>query len=43
MRRLARDLRNVSKALTSKPEEILAIEKVQRQKLKWGAYNRTNG
>jgi sialic acid synthase len=34
MRRLARDLRNVSKALTAKSEEILPIEAVQRKKLK---------
>lgn len=34
MRRLARDLRNVSKALTYKREEILDVEKVQRNKLK---------
>lgn len=32
--KLARDLRNVSKALTSKSEDILDIEKVQRKKLK---------
>ncbi len=34
LRRLARDLRNVSKALTYKREEILDVEKVQRKKLK---------
>jgi len=34
MRKLARDLRNVCKALTYKKEEILDIEKVQRNKLK---------
>ena len=34
MRRLARDLRNVSKALTAKSEEILPVEAVQRAKLK---------
>ena len=34
MQKLARDLRNVSKALTSKSEDILDIEKVQRKKLK---------
>ncbi len=34
MRRLARDLRNVSKALTYKKKDILDIEKVQRDKLK---------
>jgi N-acetylneuraminate synthase len=34
MRRLARDLSNVSKALTYKIQEILPIEQVQRKKLK---------
>ena len=34
MRKLARDLRNVSKALTYKDKDILEIEKVQRDKLK---------
>ena len=34
MRKLSRDLRAVSKALTHKKEEILDIEKVQRKKLK---------
>ena len=34
LRRLARDVRNVSLALSSKREEILDIEKVQRKKLK---------
>ncbi|MGE4495408.1 MAG: N-acetylneuraminate synthase family protein [Methanosarcina sp.] len=34
MRRLARDLRNVSKALTYKQQEILDIEEIQRNKLK---------
>jgi len=34
MRRLSRDLINVSKALTYKTEEILPIEAVQRKKLK---------
>ncbi len=34
MRRLARDLRNVAKALTYKSQEILPIEQVQRKKLK---------
>lgn len=36
MRRLARDLRNVSKALTYKPSELLPIELPQRKKLKYG-------
>ena len=34
MRRLARDIRNVAKALTYKREEILDVEKIQRKKLK---------
>lgn len=34
MRRVARDIRNISKALIYKKEEILDIEKVQRDKLK---------
>ncbi len=34
MRRLSRDVRNVFKALTHKPKEILDIEAVQRKKLK---------
>lgn len=34
MRRLARDIRNVSKALTYKSQEILPLEDVQRKKLK---------
>ncbi|MDI9394569.1 MAG: N-acetylneuraminate synthase family protein [Euryarchaeota archaeon] len=34
MRRLARDLRNVSKSLTYKQQEILDIEEAQRNKLK---------
>ncbi|MCR5621503.1 MAG: N-acetylneuraminate synthase family protein [Treponema sp.] len=34
IQKLARDLRNVSKALTYKPEDVLDIEKVQRAKLK---------
>ena len=35
LRRLKRDLDAVYASLTYKPEEILAIEKVQRDKLKW--------
>jgi sialic acid synthase len=35
LRKLARDLRNVSKALTYKQDEVLPIEQVQREKLKW--------
>jgi N-acetylneuraminate synthase len=35
MRRLARDIRNVAKALQRKPQPILDIEKEQRSKLKW--------
>ena len=37
MRRLARDLRNVTMALTPKEQEVLPIEAVQREKLKWTA------
>ena len=40
MRRLARDLRNVSRALRAKPSELLEVEIPQRSKLKWGEYNR---
>lgn len=37
MRKLARDLRNVHKALTYKQAEVLDVEQVQRDKLKyWG-------
>lgn len=35
MRRVTRDLRNTYKALTYKSEEILDIEKIQREKLKY--------
>jgi N-acetylneuraminate synthase len=35
MRRLARDVRNVSRALTPKRAEVLPIEEAQRAKLKW--------
>jgi sialic acid synthase len=35
MRRLARDVRNVAKALEQKTQPILDIEKEQRSKLKW--------
>ena len=35
MRRLARDLGNVSKALAYKAKDILDVEEVQREKLKW--------
>jgi N-acetylneuraminate synthase len=35
MRKLARDLRNVNKALQPKEQEVLPIEETQRQKLKW--------
>jgi N-acetylneuraminate synthase len=34
LRRLVRDLRNVSRALTAKDKEILDVETVQREKLK---------
>ncbi len=36
MRKLVRDLHNVSKALTVKASQILPIEEVQRAKLKSG-------
>lgn len=35
LRRLCRDLQNVDKALAYKSEEILPVEQVQRDKLKW--------
>lgn len=35
LRRLCRDLKNVHKALSYKEKEILEIEQVQRDKLKW--------
>lgn len=35
MRKLNRDLKNVAKSLSLKKEDILDIEKVQRDKLKW--------
>ena len=35
MRKLVRDLTNVSKALTRKQTDILPIEEIQRDKLKW--------
>ncbi|GAA0724299.1 N-acetylneuraminate synthase family protein [Clostridium malenominatum] len=35
LRRLARDLKNTYKALTYKKEEVLNIEKIQREKLKY--------
>ena len=38
MRRLTRDLRNVTKALQPKEQEVLPIEAVQREKLKWTSH-----
>ncbi len=35
LRKLVRDVRNVAKALDAKKEQVLDIEKVQRDKLKW--------
>ena len=35
MRRLCRDLKNVDLALAYKGQEILPVEQVQRDKLKW--------
>lgn len=43
MRRLVRDLKNVSKALRYKKTELLDAEKSQRLKLKWGKYNGVEG
>jgi len=40
LRRLVRDVNNVSKALTYKRKEILSIEEPQREKLKWGVGER---
>lgn len=37
MRRLVRDLRATAASVTRKPDEILEIEKPQREKLKWQA------
>lgn len=34
LRRICRDVRNVAKAITAKPSEILPVEAVQREKLK---------
>ena len=39
MRKLSRDLSHVYKALTYKPKEILDVEQVQRDKLKWTPKN----
>ena len=35
LRRMCRDLRNVAKALEFKKSDLLDVEKVQRDKLKW--------
>lgn len=40
LRRLVRDCRNVARALTYKPTDLLEVELPQRRKLKWGEYNR---
>ena len=37
LRRLCRDIRHVGRALTLKDQEILPVEQVQRDKLKWRA------
>lgn len=37
LRRIVRDVRHVSMALTDKPAEVLPIEEPQREKLKWKA------
>jgi len=39
MRKLSRDLSHVHKALNYKPKEILDVEQVQRDKLKWTPKN----
>lgn len=39
MRRLCRDVANVDKALSPKAQEILPVEQVQRDKLKWTGGN----
>ncbi len=41
LRRLSRDLNNVTKALTYKKKEVLDIEMVQRKKLKWDRHGKT--
>ncbi len=38
LRRLVRDIRNVAQALDTKREEILPVEQVQREKLKWQSH-----
>ena len=40
MRRLARDTKATAKALEYRRSELLDVEVVQRNKLKWGEYNR---
>ncbi|MCD7061404.1 N-acetylneuraminate synthase family protein [Pelagibacterium xiamenense] len=42
MRRLCRDIANVDKALAYKKDEILPVEQVQRDKLKWVAERHGN-
>lgn len=39
LKKLQRDISNVSKSLTFKQEEILDVEKPQREKLKWKSQN----
>ena len=40
LRKLVRDTRAVAKALSYRTSELLEVELPQRQKLKWGEYNR---
>jgi len=42
LKQLCRDLRNVDKSLSYKRAEILPVEQVQRDKLKWNAYKQAN-
>lgn len=41
MRRIARNAKAIAKALTFKPKEILDIEAPQRNKLKWGEFEKS--
>ncbi len=40
IRRIVRDTRAVAKALTYKLDDLLEVERPQREKLKWGEYNK---
>jgi N-acetylneuraminate synthase len=41
LRRLCRDLKSVDMALTYKSQDILPVEQIQRDKLKWGEYKQS--